>query len=64
MKQWNWADPLDDFHRHDAEQEEELNSLPRCSRCGEPIQQEMAVFLDGEWICDDCLNGARKWIVA
>ena len=34
-------DHVTDFNRHDAEQTAWLNSLPECSICGEPIQQEM-----------------------
>lgn len=38
----SWTDdPVADFDRYDAEQQ--LDSLPVCECCGEPIQQETAV---------------------
>ena len=53
-------DPLRDFHRHDAEQEEQLDKLPECCDCGKKIQQETAVYINGEWICDNCLDSYRR----
>lgn len=55
-------DPIADFHRHDTEQEEWLDSLPKCEHCGEPIQQEKAVCIDGKYFCDECLDEMREWI--
>lgn len=56
-----WSDdPLRDFERWDAAREEELESLPHCVCCGEPIQQEDAVYLDGYWYCDECLKSFRR----
>ena len=60
-----WSDdPLKDFERWDAAREEELESLPHCVCCGEPIQQDTAVFLDNEWYCDECLKSFRRYTVA
>jgi len=53
-------DNYDLWARHDAEQEEALNKLPKCKICGEPIQQEDAVCICGNWYCDDCLDDCRK----
>lgn len=53
-------DPLTDFARHDAEQEEALKSLPECCDCGQKIQQETAVYINSEWICDNCLDSYRR----
>lgn len=52
-------DPLKDFERHDAEQcakqQRFIDSCPRCSKCGKPIQEDFAYFTFAEvWICDDC----------
>ena len=52
-------DPLVDFHRYDEEQQKLLERLPVCNCCGEHIQQEFALLLDGDWYCDDCLNSLR-----
>lgn len=55
-------DPLADFHRYDSEQEEKLEHLPRCGYCNEPIQQEMAVHIENDWYCDECLELMREYI--
>lgn len=53
-------DPVADFERHDAEQQKLLEKLPVCHRCGDPIQQERAVKLEGHWYCDACLDDMRE----
>lgn len=53
-------DNYDCFLQHDAEQETQLDRLPRCCECDEPIQQEDAVYINDEWICDDCLSSYRR----
>lgn len=49
-------DPIADFERWDAEQEEALAKLPICSYCGEKIQKEHLYCINDEIICEDCLN--------
>ena len=49
-------DNYDIWRRHDEEQERRLARLPECCHCGEHIQQEDAVCIDGSWYCDDCLE--------
>lgn len=50
-----WTDdPIADFDRWQAEQEEELEKLPICECCGQPIQQEYAVYYNNQWCCEDC----------
>lgn len=53
-------DPVADFERHDAEQQKLLEKLPVCYCCGEPIQQEKAVKVEGHWYCDGCLDDMRE----
>lgn len=36
-------DPVRDAERYIAEQENRLELLPKCTSCGQPIQQEKAV---------------------
>lgn len=48
------SDPVKDYERYAAEQERELQKLPVCECCGEPIQQEKAVYYNDQWICKDC----------
>ena len=46
--------PLLDFAMHDAEQQEQLEKLPVCECCGEPIQQEKAIYYNDQWCCEEC----------
>lgn len=55
-------DPVADFHRYTEENEKALSKFPKCADCGEPITQEDAVFINGEWICDECLDSYRREI--
>ena len=53
-------DNYSQWERHDAEQNRWFESLPKCSICGEPIQQDMAFHHDGIWICDSCISENQK----
>lgn len=56
-------DPAADFLRHDAEQAAILDKLPRCSECDEPIQSEVCYEINGELVCEECLeNNHKKWV--
>ena len=55
-------DPIADYNRWDAEQQRLLNRLPKCSCCGEPIQQVDAVNVHNCWYCDECLDQLRERI--
>lgn len=44
--QWEW---------HDREQEQALESLPRCHRCGERIDDDYYYEIDGEILCESCM---------
>lgn len=48
-------DNYDLWQAHDAEQERKLNMLPKCSCCGNPIQQDTVVCINGKLYCDSCL---------
>lgn len=56
------SDPDKDFLEHDRQAETWLNSRPVCSICGEHIQEDIALRIDGEWICDKCAEEHREWI--
>ncbi len=49
-------DNYDMWASHDAEQEAELQKLPKCNECGEPIQGEYAYGSNGKYICEHCLE--------
>lgn len=53
-------DPISDFHRYDAEREAELRRLPRCSECGERIQDEHCFAINDETICENCMNEQHR----
>ena len=55
-------DPIRDFDRWDREQAQRLAKLPKCSICGEPIDQDRALELDGEFICDSCIEDNKVYI--
>lgn len=49
-------DNYDLWIQHDAEMEERLSRLPVCDECGETIQDEHCYCINGNYICEDCLN--------
>lgn len=48
--------PIRDFERHDAEQQRKLDKLPRCTYCDRPIQDDVYFEINGECVCEECLN--------
>ena len=48
-------DALDMWERYDAEQQAQLNRLPKCSCCDEPIQEEYCYQINDEIICKHCM---------
>ena len=54
--------PIADFLRHDREQAEELERLPVCVECGEPIQDEMAFYFHGDWYCEACIYSYKRTV--
>ena len=55
-------DNYDIWEAEESRKEQLLELLPECELCGEPIQQEDAVYICGMWFCDDCLDNNRKEI--
>lgn len=55
-------DPVTDFARHDAEQEAWLQRRPVCADCGNHIQDEEAYYINGEWVCMDCMDSYLREI--
>lgn len=46
-----------DLHReYEARQERELERLPRCSECDEPITDDECYEINGELVCPCCLK--------
>lgn len=49
-------DNYDLWKQHEAEKEEALAKLPKCSECGEHIQDDYYYDINGYIICESCLN--------
>ena len=49
------------YNGYQAEQDRQLERLPRCSECDEPIQTEYCFEFNGELICEHCLKEHRKF---
>jgi hypothetical protein len=52
-------DPVADWDAHCAEQERQAAKLPHCSECEHPITTEMCFSINGELICENCMDGHR-----
>ncbi len=56
-------DNYDLWKQHEAEREEALEELPRCSECDLHIQSDECYEFNDELICPDCLTrNHRKWV--
>jgi len=44
------------FRCHERKQEAWLARRPECADCGEPIQDESAYYINGVWLCQDCMS--------
>lgn len=50
------GEPIDDFNRFCREQEQRLSQLPVCYWCENPITDDFYYDIDGECLCENCLN--------
>jgi formylmethanofuran dehydrogenase subunit E len=55
--------PVLDFEEFDAEQNRQLEELPVCADCDEHIQDEVAYYINGEWICKDCMSAYEREVL-
>lgn len=49
-------DNYDFWLEHDYEEQEWLDSLPVCDECGQTIQDDHCYNINGNYICEECLN--------
>lgn len=47
------------FEQHEAEQDRWLKMLPKCRECKEHIQDEYCYKINGEYICESCMEEHR-----
>ena len=57
-----WHEPIDDFNKRQIEYYEWISTLPKCSDCGEPIEDEYYYEVDGKIYCDRCIESKRKYL--
>lgn len=58
-----WTDdPERDFAEWDAEREDWLKRLPRCSECDEYIQSDICYRINDELICEDCIENYKVYV--
>lgn len=55
-------DPVADYDRYCADQQTELDRLPVCEECGEPIQDEEAYYINDCWICEECIKSYKRQV--
>ena len=56
-----WTDdPVRDFDAYDRECQESLEKLPKCDHCGKYITDEFFYDIDGEYVCEECLDKLYK----
>lgn len=55
-------DPIADFNARDAEQTRQLEKRPVCADCDEPIQDDFPYYINGVWLCEDCIESYRREI--
>ena len=64
MKQVHYSDdPLADFDAWDADQNKWLERRPVCADCENHIQDETAFYINGEWICRDCMSAYEQEVL-
>lgn len=49
-------DPVSDYNRYQEERDKQLQKLPKCSMCDEPIQAEHLYEINDELICEKCIK--------
>ena len=49
-------DNYDRWKQHDTAMEAEFQKLPECDYCGEYVTGEYLFMINGEVICERCLN--------
>ena len=50
------GNPIDDFYDLEIEKAEWLKSLPLCTECDEPIQDDFYYVINSETLCEECMK--------
>lgn len=54
-------EPLDDFNRYEEDRQRELDQLPVCSQCDEPIQSTFCWEIGNKVFCETCVEHFKKY---
>jgi formylmethanofuran dehydrogenase subunit E len=58
----NSNDPADAYDIYCNKQQEEIDKLPKCEHCGEPIMIDHYYLINYDIICQSCLESDfMKW---
>lgn len=49
-------DPAVDYDRYCQEQEKLVERMPCCEDCEQHISDDRAYYINGVWICTDCMD--------
>lgn len=53
-------DPIADYNAYQSELQAKLDKLPVCSDCDCPITSDYYYYINGECICEDCMDEYRR----
>lgn len=60
-----WSDdPHRDFDRHQDHLQKQLEKLPKCGYCKEPIQDDEAYVVKGKCYCEECWDNYHRIKIA
>lgn len=63
MSIYRTDDPIADYDKYLDEAESQMAKLPKCVHCDEPITDDTYYDINGECMCEACLNKHhRKWV--
>lgn len=49
-------DPVRDFDRYDMAQAQREARLPKCEKCGKPINDDIYFEIENETLCEKCMH--------
>jgi formylmethanofuran dehydrogenase subunit E len=47
--------------RREREHQELLKRLPKCSKCGKPIENDECYEIGDELYCEECIENSKVW---
>ena len=56
-------DNYSQWESQEREQDAWLAKRPICADCDEPIQDAEAYYINGEWICENCMDSYKREVI-